>query len=267
MLIHNWRQVLKRAWSVRLIVLAGALTGIEAMLPFVALPIPAGLFCWSDACGDSRRVRGSHPRSKGGQLMPINKITATKRGKAAIAAVLLAASVAGWTSISAPSPSNPPPAVILATDTLIKPWEGLVLESHWDRFAKIWDICYGETKGITAGMRKTKAECEDMLNRRVFNDYYLPLTRQIRGSPLCRLVCRRRWCRGLITLVYPAWLGVGRQAFTAKASVAKAAKHRPRGTRLAVRLTAASSSAARWETHSVAGEAKVCVSGLPGGAK
>ncbi|NTA48133.1 hypothetical protein G6L34_08480 [Agrobacterium tumefaciens] len=44
MLIHNWRQVLKRAWSVRLIVLAAVLTGIEAMLPFVALPIPAGLF-------------------------------------------------------------------------------------------------------------------------------------------------------------------------------------------------------------------------------
>ncbi len=113
--------------------------------------------------------------------MPINKIVATKRGKAAIAAALLAAAGAGWTSLSAPSAANPPPAVILATDTLIKPWEGLVLVSHWDRFAKIWDICYGETKGITAGMRKTKAECEDMLRRRVFNDYYLPLTRQIPG--------------------------------------------------------------------------------------
>ncbi|MGP4670635.1 DUF7940 domain-containing protein [Agrobacterium salinitolerans] len=44
MLIHNWRQVLKRAWSVRLIVLAAVLSGIEAMLPFIALPIPAGLF-------------------------------------------------------------------------------------------------------------------------------------------------------------------------------------------------------------------------------
>lgn len=111
--------------------------------------------------------------------MPINKIVGTKRGKAAIAAALLAAAGAGWTSLSTPSAANPPPAVILATDALIKPWEGLVLVSHWDRFAKIWDICYGETRGITAGMRKTKAECEDMLRRRVFNDYYLPLTRQI----------------------------------------------------------------------------------------
>lgn len=113
--------------------------------------------------------------------MPINKIVATKRGKAAIAAALIAAVGAGWTSMSTPSAVNPPPAVILATDALIKPWEGLVLVSHWDRFAKIWDICYGETKGITAGMRKTKAECEEMLRRRVFNDYYLPLTRQIPG--------------------------------------------------------------------------------------
>jgi hypothetical protein len=44
MLIHNWRQVLKRAWSVRLILLAALLSGIEAMLPYIALPIPSGIF-------------------------------------------------------------------------------------------------------------------------------------------------------------------------------------------------------------------------------
>ena len=45
-LLPNWRRVLSRAWSVRLIVLAGALTGIEAILPLLgdALPIPAGSF-------------------------------------------------------------------------------------------------------------------------------------------------------------------------------------------------------------------------------
>lgn len=40
----NWRQVLKRAWSVPLIVVAAVLTGIEAMLPFIALPFLPGLF-------------------------------------------------------------------------------------------------------------------------------------------------------------------------------------------------------------------------------
>lgn len=109
--------------------------------------------------------------------MPRNKIVATKRGKAAIAAVMLVAAAGGFYAL----PTTQPPAVVLATNTLIKGWEGLVLESHWDRYAKIWDICYGETKGITAGMKKTKAECDDMLKRRVYNDYYLPLTKQIAG--------------------------------------------------------------------------------------
>lgn len=46
MFVSNWRQVLKRAWSVRLIVIAALLSGVEAMLPFIALPIPPGLFAW-----------------------------------------------------------------------------------------------------------------------------------------------------------------------------------------------------------------------------
>ncbi|CAN7598356.1 lysozyme [Bosea sp. LjRoot237] len=72
-------------------------------------------------------------------------------------------------------------AIALATTALIQPWEGLVLTSHWDRYAKIWDICYGETKGITSGMVKTKAECEAMLTKRVYADFYIPLTRCISG--------------------------------------------------------------------------------------
>jgi GH24 family phage-related lysozyme (muramidase) len=78
-----------------------------------------------------------------------------------------------------------PAAVILATDTLIKPWEGLVLKSHWDRFAGIYDICHGETringKPVQPGMSFTAAECDAILEKRVYNDYYLPLTKQIKG--------------------------------------------------------------------------------------
>lgn len=45
MLVSNWRAVLARAWSIRLILLAGVLTGLEAVLTFVgsSLPIPPGL--------------------------------------------------------------------------------------------------------------------------------------------------------------------------------------------------------------------------------
>ncbi|WP_427928612.1 hypothetical protein [Agrobacterium cavarae] len=44
MLIANWREVLKRAWSIRWIVLAGILSGIEVFLPFIDGYIPRGLF-------------------------------------------------------------------------------------------------------------------------------------------------------------------------------------------------------------------------------
>ncbi len=102
------------------------------------------------------------------------KLSSSQRARAAIAAaVFAAATTLGYQGMKTPE------AVVLATDALIKPWEGLVLKSHWDSFAKIWDICYGETKGITAGMTKTKAECEAMLSKRVYTDYYLPLTQKI----------------------------------------------------------------------------------------
>lgn len=111
--------------------------------------------------------------------MPINKIVATKRGKAAIAAALMAAAVASYQAVQMPA------AVILAKNSLIMPWEGLVLKSHWDPYAKIWDICFGETringKPVTPGMSFTKAQCEAMLEKRVYSDYYLPLTKKIPG--------------------------------------------------------------------------------------
>ncbi|MBX4941187.1 lysozyme [Rhizobium binae] len=115
--------------------------------------------------------------------MPINKIVATKRGKAAIAAAMFAAVLAGGQSYFA-EPERPA-AVILATETLIKPWEGLVLKSHWDPYAKIWDICHGETqldgKPVQPGVTKTEAECDAILEARVKRDYYEPLTKQIKG--------------------------------------------------------------------------------------
>jgi GH24 family phage-related lysozyme (muramidase) len=117
--------------------------------------------------------------------MPINKIVATKRGKAAIAAAIIAAAVGGWQSQRDTSEKVLPPAVILATDKLILPWEGMVLTSHWDRFAKIYDICAGITridgKPVKPGMRFTKTECEAMTREQIYNDYYLPLVKNVSG--------------------------------------------------------------------------------------
>lgn len=43
-LADNWKEILQKAWSVRLIILAGVLTGIEAILPFIGRDIPG--FRW-----------------------------------------------------------------------------------------------------------------------------------------------------------------------------------------------------------------------------
>ncbi len=41
-LVADWRRVLRRAWSVRLILVAGALSGLEIVLPLLdgVVPIP-----------------------------------------------------------------------------------------------------------------------------------------------------------------------------------------------------------------------------------
>lgn len=45
-LVANWRAVLRRAWSARLMLLAAVLSGVEVALPLLGgvLPIPPGLF-------------------------------------------------------------------------------------------------------------------------------------------------------------------------------------------------------------------------------
>ncbi|MDV2968268.1 hypothetical protein RZ532_19925 [Nitratireductor aquimarinus] len=45
-LIHNWKAVLRYAWSIRFLVLAAVLSGVEVVLPLVVgvIPIPAGIF-------------------------------------------------------------------------------------------------------------------------------------------------------------------------------------------------------------------------------
>lgn len=45
-LVANWRRVVRRAWSVRLLFVAGALSGLEFALPYLDgyLPIPPRTF-------------------------------------------------------------------------------------------------------------------------------------------------------------------------------------------------------------------------------
>lgn len=124
--------------------------------------------------------------------MPINKIVATKRGKAAIAAAIIAAVTSGWTAFTESKGETPqtvraaiaqgitPAPVQLAIERLIKPWEGVHLSAYLD-IVNVPTICWGETKGVKLGMTKTIAECEAMLKARVTNDYYLPLVDGVKG--------------------------------------------------------------------------------------
>jgi len=45
-IVANWRRVLRRAWSIRLLVIAGVLSGAEVALPIIdgVLPVPPGVF-------------------------------------------------------------------------------------------------------------------------------------------------------------------------------------------------------------------------------
>lgn len=43
-LLTDWKQIIRKAWSIRLMILAGALSAVEAILPFFSDLLPRGLF-------------------------------------------------------------------------------------------------------------------------------------------------------------------------------------------------------------------------------
>lgn len=43
-LYDNWRDILRKAWSIRLMILAGALSAAEVVLPLFADVMPRGTF-------------------------------------------------------------------------------------------------------------------------------------------------------------------------------------------------------------------------------
>jgi hypothetical protein len=44
MLAPDWKDILKKAWSIRLIMLAGLLSGMELILPLFSEDLPRGVF-------------------------------------------------------------------------------------------------------------------------------------------------------------------------------------------------------------------------------
>jgi len=43
-LVDNWKFIIRKAWSARLMILAAILSGVEVVLPFLSESIPRGTF-------------------------------------------------------------------------------------------------------------------------------------------------------------------------------------------------------------------------------
>lgn len=45
-LVSDWKKILRKAWSIRLMLIAGFLTGCEVILPLYVDAIPRNTFAW-----------------------------------------------------------------------------------------------------------------------------------------------------------------------------------------------------------------------------
>jgi GH24 family phage-related lysozyme (muramidase) len=65
-------------------------------------------------------------------------------------------------------------AVMALAVPLTETWEGLRVEAYQD-VVGVWTVCYGETEGVKPGDTYTPDECKALLERRLVEDYYLPV--------------------------------------------------------------------------------------------
>ncbi len=105
------------------------------------------------------------------------KLSASRRARAAIAAVVLAAG-AGGTVVFLPGTAPVPDDVALAVQVLVKPWEGRSLRAYLDTIAKppVWTICDGDTTNVKPGMVETPDGCDKRLATKIVRDYRARLT-------------------------------------------------------------------------------------------
>lgn len=108
---------------------------------------------------------------KPGILRPLILIVAT------LLAIIWASMSLAMSDVRAGSAPDPAPAAQgLASDTaflgvalpFVGQWEGLELVAYRD-IVGVWTVCYGETKGISAGMRFSKAQCDAILSRELLS--------------------------------------------------------------------------------------------------
>lgn len=96
----------------------------------------------------------------------------TRRARAVLAAVVLAAGASGTVALM-PGSTPVPDDVALAVQVLVKPWEGRSLTAYLDTIAQppVWTICDGDTQGVKPGLVETPAGCDRRLATRMVRDY------------------------------------------------------------------------------------------------
>lgn len=111
------------------------------------------------------------------------KLNVTNRAKAAIAAIMAIAFSVGGVLMVNTANGPTPAAIVLASETLVQPWEGRVLTAYLDTIPNpdIWTICDGDTDNVRAGMVETPAGCDRRLQRRMSREFYPALVQCIGG--------------------------------------------------------------------------------------
>ncbi|KQZ25857.1 glycoside hydrolase [Mesorhizobium sp. Root552] len=143
------------------------------------------------------------------------RLTPSKRAKAAIAAVVAAStSIGGLWYVVRPGEPPIPDDVVLASEYLVKPWEGEELRAYLDVIAKppVWTICNGDTENVRKGMVETPEGCKKRLRKRLTKDFRPALVKCIDGFGVKPL----SWRAMMLSLSYNVGIGAGCKSTAAK---------------------------------------------------
>jgi GH24 family phage-related lysozyme (muramidase) len=197
--------------------------------------------------------------------MPINKVRASGRASAAVAAIMAVSTMIGgvW-YVAAPGGEKVPAAVELASETLVRPWEGEKLRAYLDRIAKppVWTICAGDTKNVKPGMVETQEGCTRRLMGRLSKEFYPGLKSCIDGfakKPVSwqAMMISLGWNVGVATACGSTAARLGRAGRYHASCLAATAFNRA-GGRMVIGLV----KRREMGDASRIGEAELCVSGL-----
>lgn len=191
-------------------------------------------------------------------------LSVSGRAKAAIAAITaIAVSIGGVLMVNTSS-GNMPAAIVLASETLVQPWEGRVLHAYLDTIpAKdVWTICDGDTENVTPGTVETPAGCDARLQRRMSRQFYPALLGCIAGferKPLSwqAMMLSLSWNIGSSAACRSTAARLGREGKFLESCNAATAFNRSGG-----RMIVGLAKRREMGDRSRIGEGELCVSGL-----